>query len=137
MADDNDIPKEGSLEAQKWVKTVNDIPGIVALSIAGCFIFIIIIILIIQVFRDRNNVWKYFTEYFHLDKEQRDNTRSIRFIVFVILAAGLVFVIYYNINKMINGSPLVSWELIDNDLSPSILFCPIHQNERIDLASAK
>ena len=38
MADSDDIPREGSLEAEKWFKAVNKEPGIAALSIAACFV---------------------------------------------------------------------------------------------------
>ena len=43
--------------------------------------------------------------------------------VFLILAAGFVAVVYYNVKKMAMDDPLLSVKVENNTLSPSLLFC--------------
>src|SRR3954452_19843332 len=125
---DKEIPTTGDFESHKWVKTINNLPGITALAIAGCIVFIFIIILITQIFR-KKHIRKYFIKYFNLEKPDNPSKKNwiiyaAKFIIFIILAAGLAFVTYYNINKMRSESPLVTLKLLPNLWSPSILICP-------------
>ncbi|CAG8598232.1 813_t:CDS:1 [Diversispora eburnea] len=126
---DKDIPKEGEFRSHGWVKTINSIPGIITLAIAACFIVAVILYLIIQInlnskVEDKNtNLFKYIIDYFSLNKEEEDKTRPARIIVFLVLATGLVLIVFYNINKM-RDRPRISVTLVDNYMSPTIQLCP-------------
>ncbi|RHZ84717.1 hypothetical protein Glove_78g18 [Diversispora epigaea] len=125
---DSGIPKDGEFKSHRWVKTINDYSGIIALSVTACFLVIFITYTIVIVKRRKNvlEVWEYFLVYFHLNKEKvenNDKTRPARIFSFPFLAAGLVLVVFYNIQKMSNN-PQVSLESLPNFMSPSILLCP-------------
>uniref|UniRef100_U9UDS3 Uncharacterized protein n=1 Tax=Rhizophagus irregularis (strain DAOM 181602 / DAOM 197198 / MUCL 43194) TaxID=747089 RepID=U9UDS3_RHIID len=108
-----------------WRETLNGGAGLFALAVAIIFAFIIIIVFIIRIIqlpRLRQQIINDFNDGM-VDNTRSVPTRILKVIIFLLLTAGLVGVLYFNISKMIHDSPKISVTLIKNDMAPSMLFC--------------
>ncbi|RIA96115.1 hypothetical protein C1645_872267 [Glomus cerebriforme] len=129
-----DDKSAGSFQELRWFKIINGIPGLFAISVTLIFIVTVAVIFIIRILRPddhyeyRKQVREYFTDLL-ADKNRSRHTRITKTIVFIFLAAGLLGLTIYNVDKMINDDPLISSNLEDNTLSPSFLFCSLSNNE--------
>ncbi|CAB4440265.1 unnamed protein product [Rhizophagus irregularis] len=109
----------------RWRETLNGGAGLFALAVAIVFAFIIIIVFIIRIIqlpRLRQQIINDFNDGM-VDNTRSVPTRILKVIIFLLLTAGLVGVLYFNISKMIHDSPKISVTLIKNDMAPSMLFC--------------
>ncbi|CAB4478892.1 hypothetical protein RhiirA1_472947 [Rhizophagus irregularis] len=108
-----------------WRETLNGGAGLFALAVAIIFASIIIIVFIIRIIqlpRLRQQIINDFNDGM-VDNTRSVPTRILKVIIFLLLTAGLVGVIYFNISKMIHDTPKISVTLIENNMAPSMLFC--------------
>ncbi|RIA96118.1 hypothetical protein C1645_815801 [Glomus cerebriforme] len=136
-----DDKSAGSFQELRWFKIINGIPGLFAISVTLIFIVTVVVIFIIRILRPddhyeyRKQVKEYFTDLL-ADKNRSHHTRVTKTIVFIFLAAGLLGLTIYNVDKMINDDPLISSKLEDNTLSPSFLFCPSSADNELSFRTA-
>ncbi|CAB4375476.1 unnamed protein product [Rhizophagus irregularis] len=106
-----------------WYETLNGGAGLFALAVAIIFVFIIIIVFIIRIIQLPRLRQQVIDDFSVVDNTRSVPTRILKVIIFLLLTAGLVGVIYFNISKMIYDSPKISVALIKNNKAPSMLFC--------------
>ncbi|PKB96168.1 hypothetical protein RhiirA5_435326 [Rhizophagus irregularis] len=106
-----------------WYETLNGGAGLFALAVAIIFVFIIIIVFIIRIIQLPRFRQQVIDDFSVVDNTRSVPTRILKVIIFLLLTAGLVGVIYFNISKMIYDSPKISVALIKNNKAPSMLFC--------------
>src|SRR6266498_1676697 len=134
-----DNSESGRFVDHNWVKTLNGQIGLFAIAVAMIVIVIIILTFIIRIFQFphlRKHVGDYFIDLF-ADNTRSIPTRILKMIVFLLLTAGLVGLTSYNVYKMINDPPSLSVTLEENNISPSMLFCPGLENIAFELNSAE
>lgn len=110
---------------RNWYETLNGGAGLFAVAVAIIFVFIIIIVFIIRIIqfpRLRQQIINDFNDCI-VDNTRSVPTRILKVIIFLLLTAGLVGVIYFNVSKMIHDSPKISVTLVKNNMAPSMLFC--------------
>uniref|UniRef100_U9UUI5 Uncharacterized protein n=1 Tax=Rhizophagus irregularis (strain DAOM 181602 / DAOM 197198 / MUCL 43194) TaxID=747089 RepID=U9UUI5_RHIID len=107
-----------------WYETLNGGAGLFALAVAIIFVFIIIIVFIIRIIQLPRLRQQVIDDFSVVDNTRSVPTRILKVIIFLLLTAGLVGVIYFNISKMIYDSPKISVALIKNNMmAPFMLFC--------------
>ena len=73
---------------------------------------------------------------FFTDDHRSTHTQILRVIVFLLLAAGFVAVVYYNIRKMATSDPVITTKVVENIYTPSIAFCSFSSDDYIEVKSA-
>src|SRR3954453_4951560 len=105
----------------RFYKAFNGGFGLAAIFFALVFFVTVIVIYIIRTRQARKNLFSESFSYLTGDA-QHSAAKLLRSTIFLLLAAGFVAVIYYNVKKMLTDDPLVSVKVEDNIYSPSVLF---------------
>ncbi|CAB5181181.1 unnamed protein product [Rhizophagus irregularis] len=103
----------------KLYETLNRLPGLFAIAATMIFGIIIIFTFIVRIFQFphlRQKYWQY-------DNTQSIPTRILKTTVFLLLAAGLLGVISYNVYKMKNDPPKLLVTIERSKEPPSMLVC--------------
>src|SRR5436190_16040481 len=98
-------------------KVFNGEFGLAALFFAFVFFAIVIFYYILRIRQFRKNLFGELYPYLTGDA-QSPVAKFLRATIFLLLAAGFVAVIYYNVNKMLNGDPMVSVKVENNTFTP-------------------
>lgn len=85
----------------KLYEIFNGIPGLFAIAVAIIFVAIIILIFIVRIYQFPHLRKQIFV----VDNTLSVHTRIFKLIVFLLLTAGLIGVIVYNVYKMIHDPP--------------------------------
>ncbi|PKC10126.1 hypothetical protein RhiirA5_374900 [Rhizophagus irregularis] len=103
----------------KLYETLNRLPGLFAIAATMFFGIIIIVIFIVRIFQFPHLRQKYWQH----DNTQSIPTRILKTIIFLLLAAGLIGVVSYNVYKMKNDPPKFLVTVERSKELPSILIC--------------
>ncbi|RGB35057.1 hypothetical protein C1646_742444 [Rhizophagus diaphanus] len=108
---------------RSWYEILNGGAGLFALAVAIIFVSIIIIVFIIRIIQLPRLRQQVIDDFNVVDNTRSVPTRILQVIISLLLFAGLVGVIYFNVSKMIYDPPKISVALIRNNIAPSMLFC--------------
>ena len=102
----------------RWFHIINEWAGLTAIIVSLIFFIIMTFVYIIRIRREPRKIFSFFT-----DDYRSTPTKILKVSAFLILAVGFVVLVYFNIDKMANGDPVVTTREVENTFMPSILFC--------------
>src|SRR5581483_8868503 len=115
----------------RFFQVINGWTGLVAIVVSAILFITLMTIYIRGIRKEPRKALSFFT-----DDRRSTPTQILRVIVFLLLAAGFVAVVQYNIRKMATGEPVITTKVVSNTFIPSMLFCSYSSNDSIEVESA-
>src|SRR5581483_6848790 len=113
-----------ALTESRFFQVINGWYGLVAIVVSAILFITLITIYIKQNRKKPREMLSFFT-----DDRRSTPTQILRVIVFFLLAAGFVAVVYYNISTMATGDPVITTKVMNNTYTPSMAFCSYNNDD--------